>query len=54
MPRELFLESLQEAAARSRRDVRFLFWGRQSFDHPVSLSFPESAYLKTAFLKIIE
>ncbi len=54
MPQELFLESLQEAAARSRRDVRFLFWGIQSFDHPVSLSFPESAYLKTAFLKIME
>lgn len=54
MPRELFVESLKESAARARREVRFLFWGRQSTDHPISLSFPESAYLKTAFLKIMD
>lgn len=54
MPRELFLESLREAAVRAGRDVCFLYWGMQSFDHPVSLSFPESAYLKTAFLRIMD
>jgi 23S rRNA (cytosine1962-C5)-methyltransferase len=53
MSQELFLESLKEAAARAKRDVRFLFWGRQSLDHPISLSFPESNYLKCAFLKIL-
>jgi 23S rRNA (cytosine1962-C5)-methyltransferase len=53
MSQELFLESLKEAASRAKRDVRFLFWGRQSADHPISLSFPESNYLKCAFLKVL-
>lgn len=52
IPYEIFLNTLEEAASNSKKQVRLLFSGRQSLDHPILLNFPESSYLKTFFLKV--
>lgn len=49
---ETFFESLKESCSKAGKEVRLLFSGRQSLDHPILLNFPESDYLKTFFLKV--
>lgn len=41
-------KSLEEAAFKSRRSVRFLCFGTQAPDHPVLAAMPETEYLKFA------
>lgn len=50
---EIFLELLQEAALDTKRKVQILERGYQGSDHPVLLGFPESAYLKCLFLRVL-
>ncbi len=38
--------ALEEAAFKSRRNVRFLAFGTQAPDHPVLAAMPETEYLK--------
>lgn len=47
---ERFYESLMEAAIRSKKEARFIHFGKQSLDHPIILKFAESFYLKTFFV----
>lgn len=49
---ETFFESLKESCSKAGKEVRLLFSGMQSLDHPILLNFPESYYLKTFFLKV--
>ncbi len=49
---EIFGEILREAAADSKRRVRFVEQRTQSADHPVLLTHPESKYLKCIALEI--
>lgn len=49
---ERFYESLIEAAVRSKKEAKFIHFGKQSLDHPVMLKFAESFYLKTFFVVV--
>jgi 23S rRNA (cytosine1962-C5)-methyltransferase len=51
--REPFHAMLVKSAQLARRQVRFVQWGRQSPDHPVLLSVPETEYLKCAVLQVV-
>ncbi|MBK6767010.1 MAG: class I SAM-dependent rRNA methyltransferase [bacterium] len=46
-------KSLEEAAFKSRRDVRFLAFGTQAPDHPVLAAMPETEYLKFAVAQVL-
>lgn len=46
-------KSLEEAAFKSRRTVRFLAFGTQAPDHPVLSAMPESEYLKFAVAQVL-
>ncbi|MGA2090858.1 MAG: class I SAM-dependent rRNA methyltransferase [Endomicrobiales bacterium] len=48
-----FRHMLEEAAARSGKQVRLVEWGTQSKDHPILLSMPETEYLKFALVQVI-
>lgn len=52
MHRELFLQSLHEAAREAGRTTRLLWQGGQGPDHPVLLAMPETEYLKCFFLRV--
>jgi len=51
MTAELFDQVLAEAAADAGRDFQTIARTRQGADHPVSLAFPEGAYLKGVILR---
>jgi len=51
--RDLFQKIVSGAALDAGRDVQIVRVLSQSFDHPVSLSFPEGAYLKGLVLRIV-
>jgi 23S rRNA (cytosine1962-C5)-methyltransferase len=46
-------KSLEEAAFKSRRNVRFLAFGTQAPDHPVLAAMPETEYLKFAIAQVL-
>ncbi len=46
-------KSLEEAAFKSRRNVRFLAFGTQAPDHPVLAAMPETEYLKFAVTQVV-
>lgn len=46
-------KSLEEAAFKSRRKVRFVAFGTPAPDHPVLAAMPETEYLKFAVLQIV-
>jgi 23S rRNA (cytosine1962-C5)-methyltransferase len=54
MRESLFLDTVLEAAADARRIVRILAMRRQDFDHPVLAGYPESHYLKSLWLQVVE
>ncbi|MDW7658056.1 MAG: rRNA large subunit methyltransferase I, partial [Bacillota bacterium] len=54
MPENLFLETVLEAARDAHRVIRILEVRRQDFDHPVLAGYPESHYLKSLWLQVIE
>lgn len=51
MDRDLFLETLRQAAAKARRSMRLVEVRGQALDHPVLLSCPETEYLKCVILQ---
>ncbi len=50
--REMFHSVVTEAAADARRSVRLIEETGQPLDHPILLTFPESAYLKGMLLQV--
>ena len=54
MGEDLFMDTVLEAARDARRIVRILAVRRQDFDHPVLAGYPESHYLKSIWLQVIE
>jgi len=50
--RDDFLRLLQKAARRAGSDLRLLFEGGQSPDHPIHPAMPETRYLKALFLQV--
>jgi 23S rRNA (cytosine1962-C5)-methyltransferase len=53
MSRDTFLRTVQQAARRARRSIQLLEAGGQGPDHPVHPGIPETAYLKTFFLRVL-
>jgi 23S rRNA (cytosine1962-C5)-methyltransferase len=53
MGRELFLDTLRQAATQAGRQLRLLEVRGQAFDHPVLLACPETDYLKCVVLQVI-
>jgi len=53
MGRELFLDTLRQAATLANRTIRLLEVRGQAFDHPVLLSCPETDYLKCFILQAV-
>jgi 23S rRNA (cytosine1962-C5)-methyltransferase len=53
MGRDAFLRTLQLAARRAGRGLQLLEVGQQGPDHPVHPAIPETAYLKTLFLRVL-
>ena len=53
MGRELFLDTLRQAAAQANRSVRVVEVRGQAFDHPVLLNCPETDYLKCVILQTL-
>ncbi len=51
LPREQFLRMLQKTARQEGRSLQLLESGQQATDHPVHPAVPETAYLKTFFLR---
>lgn len=47
------MQAVRQAARRSDRHLQMLYRGQQAPDHPVSLAIPETAYLKTLFLRVL-
>lgn len=54
LQQETLLRTVQKAARRNRRYLQLLESGQQSVDHPVHPAVPETAYLKTFFLRGID
>ncbi len=54
MPEPLFVETVLAAAQDARRLVRIIDVRRQDFDHPVLSGYPESHYLKSLWLQVLE
>jgi 23S rRNA (cytosine1962-C5)-methyltransferase len=54
MPEELFIETVLAAARDAHRIVRILDVRRQDHDHPVLAGYPESHYLKSLWLQVVE
>jgi len=52
--RDAFLRLLQQAARRAGRQLQLLESGGQGPDHPVHPAIPETGYLKTFFLRVLE
>jgi 23S rRNA (cytosine1962-C5)-methyltransferase len=53
MSRDAFLRTVQAAARRNEQDVQLLLAAGQGPDHPVHPAIPETAYLKTLFLRVL-
>ncbi len=53
MNRDAFLRAVQQAARRAGRTLQLLETGQQGPDHPVHPAIPETAYLKTLFLRVL-
>ncbi len=53
MGRDAFVRTLQSAARRAGRSLQLLESGQQGPDHPVHPAIPETAYLKTLFLRVL-
>lgn len=53
MQRDIFLDTLREAARQTGRPVRLLEMRGQAYDHPVLLACPETEYLKCAVLQVL-
>jgi len=53
MGRDAFLRTLQQASRRAGRSLQLLEAGGQGPDHPVHPAIPETAYLKTFFLRAL-
>jgi len=51
LSRESFLRTVQSAARRTEHELQLLVAGAQGPDHPVHPAIPETAYLKTFFLR---
>jgi 23S rRNA (cytosine1962-C5)-methyltransferase len=49
---ELFQKVVFSAVSDAGRDAQILWYMNQAPDHPVLLTFPESAYLKGLFLRV--
>jgi 23S rRNA (cytosine1962-C5)-methyltransferase len=54
LQREMLLRTVQKGARRNGRFLQLLEAGQQSADHPVHPAVPETAYLKTFFLRGLE
>ncbi len=53
MERDAFLRTVQFAGQRAGRSLQLLEAGQQGPDHPVHPAIPETAYLKTLFLRVL-
>jgi 23S rRNA (cytosine1962-C5)-methyltransferase len=53
MGRDDFLRTVQQAGRRAGRFLQLLESGQQGPDHPVHPAIPETAYLKTLFLRVL-
>jgi 23S rRNA (cytosine1962-C5)-methyltransferase len=53
MGRDEFLRTVQQAGRRAGRFLQLLETGQQGPDHPVHPAIPETAYLKTLFLRVL-
>lgn len=53
MDRDAFLRTVQQAGRRAGRFLQLLETGQQGPDHPVHPAIPETAYLKTLFLRVL-
>jgi 23S rRNA (cytosine1962-C5)-methyltransferase len=53
LSRDAFLRTVQSAARRTERELQLLLTGAQGPDHPVHPAIPETAYLKTLFLRAL-
>ncbi|MEW7982904.1 MAG: class I SAM-dependent rRNA methyltransferase [gamma proteobacterium symbiont of Phacoides pectinatus] len=53
MSRDALLDVLQQAARHTGRQLQLLEQGHQAADHPVHPAIPETAYLKTFFLRVL-
>ncbi len=53
MERDAFLRTVQQAGRRAGRFLQLLETGQQGPDHPVHPAIPETAYLKTLFLRAL-
>lgn len=53
MGRDAFLRNVQQAARRAGRSLQLLEAGGQGPDHPIHPAIPETAYLKTFFLRAL-
>jgi 23S rRNA (cytosine1962-C5)-methyltransferase len=54
MSEDLFLETVLEAARDARRTIRIMEIRRQDADHPVLAGYPESHYLKSLWLQMLD
>jgi 23S rRNA (cytosine1962-C5)-methyltransferase len=53
LSRDAFLRAVQSAARRTEQELQLLLAGAQGPDHPVHPAIPETAYLKTLFLRAL-
>ena len=54
MPEDVFVETVLSAAHDLRRQVRIIDLCKQDFDHPVLAGYPESHYLKSLWLEMMD
>jgi 23S rRNA (cytosine1962-C5)-methyltransferase len=54
LPESLFIETVLAAARDTRRTVRIIEVRRQDLDHPVLAGYPESHYLKSLWLEVLD
>jgi 23S rRNA (cytosine1962-C5)-methyltransferase len=53
LPEEVLLQTVQQAARHTDRGLQLLERGFQGIDHPVHPAIPETAYLKTLYLRML-
>ncbi|EIC19967.1 class I SAM-dependent rRNA methyltransferase [Thiorhodovibrio frisius] len=53
LSRDSFHRNLQQAGRGAGRELQLLYDGGQGPDHPIHPAIPETAYLKTAFLRVL-
>ena len=54
MPEEVFVNTVLSAAQDLHRQVRVITLRRQDIDHPVLAGYPESHYLKSLWLQMLD